>query len=114
MVSTSANSDRDLDNIEARALLKCFGNNGAQPAITAVKSMTGECLDGSAAIQSIVAACAIDRDQIPAIPNLENPLSDELDFVRTPRKVNVDAVLVNAISFAGQKAAMVFTKYTAA
>lgn len=85
---------------------------GAEPILTAPKSMLGHLLGGAGAVESIATVLAIYHGVIPPTANLEDPDDGlSLDVVRVePRKVTVNAALNNSFGFGGHNVALAFTK----
>ncbi|WP_163507257.1 beta-ketoacyl-[acyl-carrier-protein] synthase family protein [Fodinicola acaciae] len=85
---------------------------GAEPILTAPKSMLGHLLGGAGAVESIATVLAIHHGVIPPTANLEDP--DDaltLDVVRVePRRVTVNAALNNSFGFGGHNVALAFTR----
>jgi len=103
-----ANGSRRLDAVEAEAIDCLFGQTGG-PAVTAIKSMTGEPLGAGAAIQVAAALECLTHNFIPAILNLERPDPDvHLDLVlgRTLVK-DVKSAMVNALDPGGAAVSIV-------
>jgi 3-oxoacyl-[acyl-carrier-protein] synthase II len=85
---------------------------GAEPILTAPKSMLGHLLGGAGAVESIATVLAIHHGVIPPTANLEDPDDAlSLDVVRVePRRVTVNAALNNSFGFGGHNVALAFTK----
>jgi 3-oxoacyl-[acyl-carrier-protein] synthase II len=69
----------------------------APVAVTAPKSMTGECMGSTAAVNVLVAALAVRDGRLVATANLESPLaSDGVEFVTQPTNRAVRYAVANA------------------
>lgn len=113
LISAGANSTPRTDRIEAEAIDKVFAGGANNAVVTAIKSMTGECLDASAALQTIASICSIRDNKVPPIPNLEKSFTGcRLNYVSRSDSKSIDAVLVHAFSCAGKRRTVVLTRYT--
>ena len=93
-VFTSAGGYPEEDEAEAFALRDVFGNAG--PAVVAVKSLLGETLGASGALNLAAAIAAIERGALPATAEAGESAFAWLDLVQRPRRVKVGKVMVNA------------------
>lgn len=95
------------DEVEATALAKVFGRNGARPLVTGIKSMTGH-TSGASGLMSLVAATEVLRTgRIPAIVGLDEPseAARGLRLVTDPlAQADVALVQVDAFGFGGVNA----------
>lgn len=112
LISASANSSPRTDRLEAMAIKKVFGKEAKHPVVTAIKSMVGECLDASAALQTAASICSIRDNRVPPISNLEKPFDEcDLDYAHQSNTKPIDMVLVNAFSCTGKRTSVVLTGY---
>lgn len=112
-VSAAANSTVAADAIEADALCEVFGASAGAVPVTALKSMTGECVSASGMLQIAAAAESIRMQRIP--PTLQYEEKDS----RCPVSVvsgrdhaaNISNVLVNACGPSGCNSSVIISKY---
>lgn len=99
-ISASANSSKELDALESKAIKEVFGNN--PPPASSIKSMIGE-IGASGGIKVAVTALAIKEGLIPPTINYKNP-DPECDIDCVPnksRRKDIKAALVNGFSTGG-------------
>ncbi len=70
-VSASANGSPNMDRYEAQATAEVFGARSEQLRVTAIKSLLGECLGASGALQVIDAIQTMQDGTLPGIHGLE-------------------------------------------
>jgi 3-oxoacyl-[acyl-carrier-protein] synthase II len=106
-----ANSTLAGDRLEAQTLRAAFDGAAACPPVSAIKSMCGECLDASGALQAAAALLALTEQVVPATIN--HRVADEecdVDCVpNTARRMKVTHALVTASSYAGHCSALVLS-----
>jgi 3-oxoacyl-(acyl-carrier-protein) synthase len=108
-VAAHGNSMRDYDAAETASIKQVFGNHAWNMPISSLKSMCGQALAASSAMQ-VVGACLVIRDQIvpPTINYTVPDRSCDLDYVpNVARSARVRSVLVHAHSLGGLHSAMV-------
>ncbi len=113
-ISACANSSITGDKMETRVIKEYFGNCAGQVPVSAIKSMTGECLDASGAMQCVASIFAINDGVIPPTINYQEKDDDcNLDYVPNKnRKLDVKNVLVNAFSDTGNISSIIISKYS--
>ncbi|MFD9337403.1 beta-ketoacyl-[acyl-carrier-protein] synthase family protein [Streptomyces sp. NPDC060028] len=96
------------DAAEADALLRVFG---APPPVTAAKSVIGHAMGAAGAIAAALTVLAIEHQTVPPTANLvEQEPCRELDIpTGLPRRVPMQAAVVNAFGFGGQNAVLLLT-----
>ena len=105
-VSSSASGSRVLDAREAAAIEKTVGTN---VPVTAIKSMTGEALGASGALQAIVALSALRAGRLPGIAGLASmDPAIHVDAAPEARPLRAPNALVTALTPEGNCAALVF------
>jgi 3-oxoacyl-[acyl-carrier-protein] synthase II len=108
-IAAHGNSMRDYDTAETRAIKQVFGSHAWNMPISSLKSMCGQALAASSAMQ-VVAACLVLRDQV-VIPTINYTTPDpscDLDYVpNVSRPARVRSVLIHAHSLGGLHSAMV-------
>jgi 3-oxoacyl-[acyl-carrier-protein] synthase II len=102
------------DRVEAEAIKQLLTARAAYVPVTAVKSMTGNLVAGSAPLE-VIAACGTlgaKNQQVPPILNCEEPDPDlGLDYVRgAARPGTYQRVLVNAGSLSGTASSLLLTR----
>jgi 3-oxoacyl-[acyl-carrier-protein] synthase II len=106
-----ANSTPAGDRLEAQTLRAAFEGNGACPPVSAIKSMCGECLDASGALQAAAALLALTEQVVP--PTINHRDGDEecaVDCVpNAARRMEVTRALVTASSYAGHCSALLLS-----
>jgi 3-oxoacyl-[acyl-carrier-protein] synthase II len=111
-LSASANGSRAGDRREALAVGEVFGQHARTMPVAAVKSMLGETLGASGAMQ-VVAALETMRDgRLPGIPQLGEVEEGFPLALAGPARQNVDAsnVLVNSVGFDGHCCSLLLAK----
>lgn len=105
--STPAN-----DSVETLAIKLLFGEQAYNIPISSTKSMLGHAMGASGAIEAIVCALTLDRNQIHPTINLEHPDPEcDLDYVpNQARQQQVDVVLSNSFGLGGQNACLVLRR----
>jgi 3-oxoacyl-[acyl-carrier-protein] synthase II len=113
-ISACANSSVTGDIMEARIIKDYFGDNADKIPVSAIKSMTGECLDASGSLQSVAGVLSINNGIIP--PTINYQEKDEecnLDCVpNNSRESEVNNVLINSFSDTGNISSVIISKYS--
>jgi 3-oxoacyl-[acyl-carrier-protein] synthase II len=116
-VSASANGSIAADKTEAFAIQTALNGNAAKVLVTTIKSMLGEALGASGALQAIDVIESLHSSTLPPIAGLEQTETDmpELDFCRQARKLPEGCALglVNSMSFDGHACALLIRKPSA-
>ncbi len=111
-ISACANSSVTGDKMEAKIIKDYYGDYAVP--VSAIKSMTGECLDASGALQSVAGVLAINNGIIP--PTINYQEKDEecnLDCVsNNSRESEVKNVLINSFSDTGNISSTIISKYS--
>lgn len=103
MISASANSSRELDGAEARAIKEVFGRS---IPVTAIRSHLGFFISDGALRIAITALC-MKEGIIPPILNLTEPIEDINFVVNRPLRADLRACLLNSFSSGGAVASVV-------
>jgi minimal PKS chain-length factor (CLF/KS beta) len=98
------------DALEARALAAALGEHVANVPVTVPKSMVGRLYAGGAALDVAAAALALRDESLPPTINVEQPVDNGLDVVRSRRGCALDTVLVLARGHGGFNAAVVLRR----
>jgi len=106
LVSASANSTPEDDRVEAAAILRVMGS---EVPVTAVKSMLGECMGASGALQAAAALVALESGTIPPTINTTelDPEIGSIALVTRPLSRRVRTVLVPALDLQASSACLV-------
>jgi 3-oxoacyl-[acyl-carrier-protein] synthase II len=111
-ICAAANSTRDLDIAETRAIKAVYGEGARDISISSVKSMVGE-FDGSGGMRACAALLAIHHGVIP--PTINYATSDpDCDLDYTPNKARekkIDSALLNGFSNGGSNISMLFGRF---
>ena len=102
------------DRCEALALAEVFAGRAAPLPVTAVKSMLGETLGASGAMQAVALIEAMRSGVLPGIPGLEQ-IEANFPLAAGPqkRKLNLDSGLINSFGFDGNCCALVLERKAA-
>ncbi len=108
-----ANSSKDLDRIEVMVLKKIFGKNSKNIPISSPKSMFGETISASAALQIATVIAAMERGMIaPTINYKEKDPDCDIDCVpNKAQKKNVRLALITSSGPGGYNSACILEKY---
>lgn len=111
-LSASANGSPRGDRHEARAVAEVFGCHAQRMPASAVKSMLGEALGASGAMQAVDALESMRDGLLPGVPRLESVEDDFPLAMLGPAKQSVDAnnVLINSLGFDGHSCSLILAK----
>ncbi len=106
LVSAFANSTPEDDRVEATAIRELLGS---EVPVTAVKSMLGECMGASGALQTAAALVALQSGTIPPTINTTevDPEIGALGLVTRPAARRVRTVLIPALDLQASSACLV-------
>jgi 3-oxoacyl-(acyl-carrier-protein) synthase len=106
LVSASASSSREADFVEGTALGELLG---PEVPVTAVKSMVGECMGASGALQTAAALVALESGTIPPTITTTDvdPEIPPLALVSRPLARAVRTVLVPSLDLQANSACLV-------
>ncbi|GAX60797.1 3-oxoacyl-(acyl-carrier-protein) synthase [Candidatus Scalindua japonica] len=113
-ISACANSSVTGDKMEARIIKDYFGDNTGKVPVSAIKSMTGECLDASGSLQCVAGVLAINNGVIPPTINYQE-IDEECSLDCVPdksREAEVKNVLINSFSDTGNISSIIISKYS--
>jgi 3-oxoacyl-[acyl-carrier-protein] synthase II len=111
-ISAAANSTRDLDLAETRAIKAVFGDGARDISISSVKSMIGE-FDGSGGVRACAALLTLYHGFIPPTVNYSTP-DEDCDLDCTPneaREKRINTALLNGFSNGGSNISILFGRY---
>ena len=103
------NSLRDYDAAETAGIKLAFGEQASCLPISSIKSMCGQALAASGAMQLVTACLAIRDNFVPPTINYNYPDPEcDLDYVpNVGRRVRVDKVLIHAQSIGGSHGTLI-------
>jgi len=112
-VASGAHSSARRDRLEVACLKAVFGARARTIPVSAIRSMTGECLDASAAMQIAAAVMAIGSNRVPPTINYQEPDPDcDVDCVpNVMRELEVENVLIPTFSFTGNASCLVVSRF---
>ena len=110
-ISASANGSVKTDKDEALAIKTLWNGYHSLIPVTAIKSMIGETLGASGAIQAVDLLETMRTGVLPGIPDLESfePELPSLNISCQQRQIDVRCGLVNSIGFDGNACALVIS-----
>ena len=106
-ICAAANSTRDLDRAEARAIQKVFGETSRPPGVSSLKGHTGD-FCGSGALRAAALLLAMQEGKIPPTVGLTDPESDLDHVMGPPRERKIKYALLNGFSFGGSNVCLLF------
>jgi 3-oxoacyl-[acyl-carrier-protein] synthase II len=106
-VCAAANSTRDLDRAEAKALQKVFGGGAGSPAVSSLKGHTGD-FCGSGTLRAAAMLMAMQHGKIPPTLGLTEPEFDLNHVLNAPRERTIQYALLNGFSFGGSNVCLLF------
>jgi len=100
------------DPVETQAIKQVFKDHARHLAISATKPVTGHLMGASGAIETVITALTLARQEIPPTINLEDPDDAcDLDYVRGQARSYPVRVAVNLnAGFGGRYACLVLKK----
>jgi 3-oxoacyl-[acyl-carrier-protein] synthase II len=108
-ISASANGSVAMDRNEAIAICAALNGSRGSVPVTAIKSMLGEALGASGALQVVDLLQSSQTGSLPGIRGLEQPGPEmpELNFCRRTQEVKPRFALVNSVGFDGNVGSLV-------
>ncbi len=109
-ICAHGNSLPDYDAAETAGIKSALGKQAKCVPISSIKSMCGQALAASGAMQAVTACLAIRDHIVPPTTNYEYPdPACDLDYVpNVPRRVRVTTALIHAQSIGGSHSALIF------
>lgn len=98
------------DQMEADMIRRVFQDS--RPRIMALKSWVGHLASACGAAELALCLCFLTRNLFPGIRNLCNPLSDDLNFLTEPTRLEPRAMVLENFGFGGQNSALVVKPWT--
>lgn len=110
-ISASANGSVFADRNEALAIRTAFNGSEDAVPVTAVKSMVGEALGASGALQTVALLQSMQTGVLPGIRGLERPGSDiaALNLCRCKQDIKAGFGLINSVGFDGNACSLVIS-----
>lgn len=111
-ISANANSSINGDKMETIVIKESFGDYARKVPVSAIKSMTGDCLDASGAMQCVACIMAINEGVIPPTINYRefDPQCD-LDYVpNKKREIPVRHAMVQSFSYTGNCSSLILSR----
>lgn len=111
-ISSSANSTKEIDSLENKAIKNLFADDNLNLKVTSIKSMTGECYSVMGLLQVASAVASIDKNLIPPTINYQQVDNDcNLNYVLDKaHSCNVNKVLINTFGFNGCNSSLVVSR----
>lgn len=111
-MSASANGSPRGDSFEAQAVAQVFGDHARRMPVTAIKSMLGETLGASGAMQVVEALETMRDGVLPGIAGLEEVEEDFPLALARPGRQDVDVVnaLVNSVGLDGHSCSLIVAR----
>lgn len=110
VISSHGTGTKLNDRMEASLLERIF--HGAAPRVIALKSWFGHLSSACGAAELSVVLTLMKHGYLPKIRNLENPLTDKLNFVMESGRTDMQHVLLENFGFGGQNAALLVKKWS--
>lgn len=110
-IAAHGSSLPDYDVAETAAIKRAFGKCAWNVPVSSVKSMCGQALAASSAIQVVAACLALKNQLIPPTINYDQPDPRcDLDYVpNKARRARLDRVLIHSHSLGGSHSAAILT-----
>ncbi|MBU2541851.1 MAG: beta-ketoacyl-[acyl-carrier-protein] synthase family protein [Candidatus Omnitrophica bacterium] len=111
-IFANANSTKDADRIETKAIKDVFGNFADEVCITAPKSILGETFSASGGLSTVAAIGALNKDLIPPTINYQEKDPDcNLNYVTNKsRKNKLNRIMINAFGPNGANTVVIIGK----
>ena len=112
-IFANANSTKDADLIETRAIKEVFKNKAYDIPVTAIKSSIGETYSVSGGFATIAACLSLAEDLIPPTINyVEKDENCDLDYViNQPRKKKLSNAMINTFGPNGANTTLIIGKF---
>lgn len=112
-INAHATATEGNDLAETVAIKKVFGAHASRVAVSGTKPVTGHLLGASGALESIVCALAIHKQEIPPTANVHDRAEGcDLDYVvEGPRRYPVNVALNLNSGFGGKNSCLVFKRF---
>ncbi len=103
------------DVAETRAIKRLFGESARKVAVSSTKPVTGHLMGAAGALETVVCALAVKRQEIPPTINLREPDPEcDLDYVPLKsRPYPVRRAMNLSIGFGGKNSCLILGEYSA-
>jgi 3-oxoacyl-[acyl-carrier-protein] synthase II len=114
-INAHGTATKTNDIVETLAIKKTFGSHAARLAVSSTKPVTGHLLGAAGAVETVVCALALEKQEIPPTINLHNPEAGcDLDFVPNHgRPYPISAVMNLSVGFGGKNACLILRRFPA-
>jgi len=111
LVSCHATSTPVGDELEAKAILKVFGDS--KILVNSTKSLTGHLLGAAGAVETVAAVIEMNKNFVHGMPNLIKPdeFASKLNLVKETREASIKNFIKNSFGFGGHNASVVIGRY---
>lgn len=111
-INAHGTSTQMNDKFETLAFKRALGDHAKRVMVSSTKSMTGHMIGAAGGVETIVAALAVERNQVPPTINYEHPdPACDLDVVpNTARDAVVNIALNTSLGFGGHNAVLCVAK----
>ena len=106
-ISAAANSTRELDRGEAKAIQEVFGGGNRSPAVSSLKGHTGD-FCGCGTLRAAALLLSMGGGKIPPTAGLKDPEFDLDHVLDRPRDKKIQVALLNGFSFGGSNVCLLF------
>jgi len=112
-ICANANSTKDADFIEAKAISEVFGDYYKKIPVSSIKSMIGETYSTAGSLAAIASIGAMQNDFIPPTINykMDDPAIDLNLVPNKAREKSLKRVMVNSFGESGSNACLILQKY---
>ena len=97
------------DAVETQALENVFGHVSPKPMISSTKGVTGHLLGSSGAIEAVITALSLARQNVPAMTTTEVPedISFTLPIEEGPHPISTEYAMKNSLGFGGLNGSLI-------
>lgn len=109
LICANANSSKEMDMIEAKAIRNLFYQNGSNKSlINSIKASVGECYGAAGAAQTVSTAMSIKYGNVPPIINykVSDPECDLNLVTGSAAKHSVNTAIVNSFDYLGNSSCL--------
>ena len=112
-IFANANSTKDADLVETKAIKEAFGDLAGRIPVTAIKSMIGESFSVSGGMALAAALASLEKDFIPSTVNLrEEDKECDLDYVpNNAKNQKVNKIMIDSFGPNGANSVLIIGRY---